>query len=68
MGCFYLFSNNEFRFFFPKLTINVMGKGRGNKQTWRAQKNKNLLIFFQLDNNVGVKIYFMGEVSSLNPK
>jgi hypothetical protein len=49
MGCFYLFSNSEFRFFFPKLTINVMGKGRGNKQTWRVQYNKKLYAAFRKD-------------------
>jgi hypothetical protein len=26
-------------------------------------RKKNLLIFFQLENNVGVRIYFMGKVS-----
>jgi hypothetical protein len=55
---------------FPKFTINIMGKRRGNKHTYmlhlgrmnHSYKKENLLIFFQLDNNVGAKIYFTSEV------
>jgi hypothetical protein len=67
---------------FSKLTINITGIG--NEHIWKAQYNKdlyvafgkddylfkklNILILFQLDNKVGARIYFMGEVFGSSPR
>lgn len=64
-----------------KLIISNKKRGRKNKHTWRAQYNKELyaafgknesllkkrIIIFQLDNNIGAKNYFTGEVSGSSP-